>query len=152
MKKESSIVEAPKYASINSFITPSYADTTEYFKSIGNQVQTQTSSGQLTSEQFKENLESTGGFLLFILTGAVSMAYFVTFKTYHSSLDKLDTLKELLANPNARVATREQGTKIMEAVNLTQLQEQAFASLQSPSSVDSESLVRQLSQGSQTFN
>ena len=80
------------------------------------------------------------------------MAYFVTFKTYHSSLDKLDTLKELLANPNARVATREQGTKIMEAVNLTQLQEQAFASLQSTSPVDSESLVRQLSQGSQTFN
>lgn len=45
------------------------------------------------------------------------MAYFVTLKTYHTSLHKMDNLKELLSNPNARVATREQGARIMEVVN-----------------------------------
>jgi hypothetical protein len=55
--------------------------------------------------------------LLFILTGGLSMAYFVTFKTYHTALAKMDSLKELLSNPNARVATREQGARIMDIVN-----------------------------------
>jgi len=50
------------------------------------------------------------------------MAYFVTFKTYHTALAKMDTLKELLANPNARVATKEQGARIMEIVNKHQEQ------------------------------
>ena len=45
------------------------------------------------------------------------MAYFVTFKTYHTALTKMDSLKELLSNPNARVATREQGARIMDIVN-----------------------------------
>jgi len=72
---------------------------------------------KLTAEQYKQNVESTCAFLLFILTGSLSMAYFVTFKTYHTSLDKMESLKELLSNPNARVATREQGARIMEIVN-----------------------------------
>ena len=62
-------------------------------------------------------MESTCAFLLFIVTGSLSMAYFVTLKTYHTSLNKMDSLKELLSNPNARVATREQGARIMEVVN-----------------------------------
>lgn len=76
------------------------------------------------------------------------MAYFVTFKTYHTALAKMDTLKELLSNPNARVATREQGTKIMDIVN----RHQETAELKETSSHDVTTLAKKLSETSNNFN
>ena len=46
---------------------------------------------------------------MFILTGALSIAYYITFKKFHESLVALDALKSFLGNPNARVANKEQG-------------------------------------------
>ena len=66
------------------------------------------------------------------------MAFFVTFKTYHTALVKTDTLKELLSNPNARVATREQGAQIMDIVNKHQYK----LACQSSSTADANSLVK----------
>jgi hypothetical protein len=66
------------------------------------------------------------------------MAYFVTFKTYHSALAKMDSLKELLSNPNARVATREQGAQIMDIVNKHQEQ----VSVESTPNVDMSTIVQ----------
>lgn len=76
------------------------------------------------------------------------MAYFVTFKTYHTALAKMDTLKDLLSNPNARVATREQGTKIMDIVN----RHQEKAELKETSSHDVTTLAKKLSATSNNFN
>jgi hypothetical protein len=54
--------------------------------------------------------------MLFIVTSAISLAYYVQFKTYHASLKTLDSLKTMLANPNARVAAGEQGKVIMDKI------------------------------------
>jgi hypothetical protein len=44
------------------------------------------------------------GFVGFMGTLAICMAFFVTLKTYHTHLEKKDQLVALLKNPNARVA------------------------------------------------
>ena len=108
----------------------------------------ESNSVRLTDEQYTQNVESGCAFLLFIAVGAISMAYFVTFKTYHTALAKMDTLKELLSNPNARVATREQGTKIMDIVN----RHQEKAELKQTSSLDVTNLAKKLSETSNNFN
>jgi hypothetical protein len=59
-------------------------------------------------------LKSTGAFLLFIATSGISIAYYVTFKTYTASVKKMDSLKAMLTNPKARVAAGEQGRSILK--------------------------------------
>ena len=68
----------------------------------------------LTQEQFNKNLKSTGAFLGLISTIGFCIYFFVNLKTYHASLEKLDALTALLNNPNARVATKEQGKEVMK--------------------------------------
>lgn len=64
-------------------------------------------SQKLTSAQFEENLHRVGGFVAFVVCGGLCIAFFVTFKTYHLSLSKLEKLTELFNNPHARVASGE---------------------------------------------
>jgi hypothetical protein len=48
-----------------------------------------------STQQYKE----VTAYLLFVLTTGISIAYYVTFKTYHTSLAKLESLKKMLNNP-----------------------------------------------------
>ena len=63
----------------------------------------------LSQKQYEQNVTQATEFAAFILVGGLCIAFFVTFKTYHVSLSKLDKLTELFNNPNARVASGEQG-------------------------------------------
>ena len=56
------------------------------------------------------------GFVGFIGTLAICMAFFVTLKTYHTHLEKKDQLVALLKNPNARVAHGSQGKEIVKKI------------------------------------
>jgi len=69
--------------------------------------------GGRSQKQFKE----VSAFLLFILTTGISIAYYVTFKTYHTAVAKMDSLKKLLKNPNARVAAGSKGKEILNRIN-----------------------------------
>lgn len=71
----------------------------------------------MTQAQFEENLTRVGEFVGFILCGGLCIAFYVTFSTYHLSLSKLDKLTELFNNPNARVASGEQGRRIMKKLS-----------------------------------
>lgn len=51
---------------------------------------------------------------MFVLTTGISIAYYVTFRTYHTALSKMESLKKLLANPNARVASGDTGKSILK--------------------------------------
>lgn len=64
-----------------------------------------------------QEIQSLGAFMLFIVTSGISIAYYVTFKTYHASLKSMDTLKAMLVNPNARVAAGEQGKSIINKIS-----------------------------------
>jgi hypothetical protein len=55
----------------------------------------------------------------------MSIAYYITFKSYHASLTKLDSLKALLTNPNARVAAGETGKSIVERLTASKQKAQA---------------------------
>ena len=68
----------------------------------------------LTQEQFEQNVTRVGGFVAFIFCGGLCIAFYVSFKTYHASLQKLEKLTELFNNPKARVASGEQGQRIMK--------------------------------------
>jgi len=68
---------------------------------------------QHSQRQFKE----VTAFLMFILTTGISIAYYVTFKNYHTAVAKMDSLKKLLSNPNARVAAGKTGRDILKRVN-----------------------------------
>lgn len=57
-----------------------------------------------SGQDFNMQLKSVGAFMLFVVTSGLSIAYYVTFRTYNASLQRMDTLKALLSNPNARVA------------------------------------------------
>lgn len=46
--------------------------------------------------------------------GVLSVAYFVSFKNYHASLEKLQHLSDMFKNPNARVASGKKGKKLMK--------------------------------------
>lgn len=73
----------------------------------------------LTQEQFEQNVTRVGGFVAFIFCGGLCIAFYVSFKTYHASLQKLDKLTELFNNPKARVASGEQGQRIMKKLQQT---------------------------------
>ncbi len=49
----------------------------------------------------------------------------MTFKTYHASLAKMDSLKSLLTNPNARVAAGEKGQSLLKRFQASQVKEEA---------------------------
>lgn len=68
---------------------------------------------QHSQRQFKE----VTAFLMFILTTGISIAYYVTFKTYHTAVAKMESLKKLLSNPNARVAAGKKGKDILKRVS-----------------------------------
>jgi len=53
-------------------------------------------------------------FAAFLFCGGLCIAFYVSFKTYHASLQKLDSLTEIFNNPKARVASGEQGKRIMK--------------------------------------
>jgi hypothetical protein len=59
----------------------------------------------LTQAQHDKNLKVLGAFFTFIVTGALCIAFYVLFRKYHLSLEKLDQLTTLFNNPNARVAS-----------------------------------------------
>lgn len=59
---------------------------------------------------------SAVAFLSFLALGTLSIAYFVSFKNYHASLEKLESLTAIFKNPNARVASGKQGKKIMKKI------------------------------------
>ena len=63
----------------------------------------------------KKSLFTLGAFLLSISFG---IAFYVHFKTYHAALDKLDKLTALFHNPNARVASGEQGKRILKKLGV----------------------------------
>jgi preprotein translocase subunit Sss1 len=67
----------------------------------------------LSQEEFNKNLKVVGAFVGLIGTVGACIYFFVSLKVYHGSLEKLDALNNLLANPNARVATADQGKQIM---------------------------------------
>merc|ERR1719242_2395648 len=67
------------------------------------------STRQVSDKQYQKNLQNTGAFVAFIATLAVCISYFVTVKTYHAQVKKMDQLKALLKNPNARVASGKKG-------------------------------------------
>jgi hypothetical protein len=64
-----------------------------------------------------QEIQSLGAFMLFIVTSGISIAYYVTFKTYLASLKTMDTLKAMLVNPNARVAAGAEGKSIMTKIS-----------------------------------
>lgn len=51
---------------------------------------------------------------MFVLTTGISIAYYVTFKSYQIALGKMESLKQLLQNPNARVAAGQTGKSILK--------------------------------------
>lgn len=58
--------------------------------------------------------------MLFVLTTGISIAYYVAFKSYSTSLNKLDSLKKMLKNPNARVAAGKTGKSILQRIKAEQ--------------------------------
>lgn len=68
----------------------------------------------------KENLKHHGSFVAFMALGSMSIVYFITFKNYHGSLQKLETLTALFNNPNARVAAGKKGKKLMKKIAAVQ--------------------------------
>lgn len=68
------------------------------------------------------NFKQQGSFIAFMALGSMSVVYFITFKNYHGSLQKLETLTALFNNPNARVAAGKKGKKLMKKINAVQEQ------------------------------
>jgi len=68
----------------------------------------------LSPQAKAKNLKETGALIAFMALGGLSIAYFVTFRGYHASLVKFDSLTALLKNPNARVAAGKKGKKLMK--------------------------------------
>ena len=54
----------------------------------------------------------------FLLSLSFGIAFYVHFRTYHAALDKLDKLTTLFHNPNARVASGEQGKRILKKLGV----------------------------------
>jgi len=69
---------------------------------------------QLQSLQSQQQFKEVSAYLLFVLTTGLSIGFYVNFKTYHASLAKMESLKKLLENPNARVAHGDTGKSILK--------------------------------------
>lgn len=68
----------------------------------------------ITKAQREQNMTKIIEFAAFVFCGGLCIAFFVSFKTYHASLQKLDKLTDLFNNPKARVANGDQGKRIMK--------------------------------------
>ena len=77
-----------------------------------------------TQKEFEQNLRTTGAFVAFIATGALCIAFYVNFRAYHLALEKLDSLTTLFHNPNARVASGDQGKRILKKLGVSNEAEQ----------------------------
>lgn len=86
----------------------------------------------LTKAQFNKNIKATGAFLGLIGTVGFCIYFFVNLKTYHASLEKLEALTNIINNPNARVATKEQGHEVMKKLQASKTPQttQAVADLE----------------------
>jgi hypothetical protein len=66
--------------------------------------------------QEKMQIKEMPAILAFIFTTIVSLSYFSAFKTYQKAVSKMDNLKKLLKNPNARVASGQKGKDVMTMI------------------------------------
>lgn len=82
--------------------------------SLGEMYFGRTRGGNVSPQARMKNYCETAAFAAFMLFGGISIAYFVTFRGYHASLVKQDSLTELFKNPNARVAAGKKGKKLMK--------------------------------------
>lgn len=88
---------------------------------------------------------------MFVLTTGLSIAYYVTFKTYHSAVAKMDSLKKLLENPNARVAHGDTGKSILNRLKASQKKEEAPKALAKTTKAnETVDLLKQLIEARQT--
>ena len=78
----------------------------------------------MTQREHEQSVRTTGAFVAFIAAGALCIAFYVTFRTYHASLEKLDSLTTLFHNPNARVASGDQGKRILKKLGVSNEPEQ----------------------------
>merc|ERR1712226_1657191 len=78
----------------------------------------------MSQQEYEQNLRTTGAFLAFIATGAACIAFYVHFRAYHLALEKLDSLTTLFHNPNARVASGDQGKRILKRLGVSSEEEQ----------------------------
>jgi len=78
----------------------------------------------MSEQEYSQNLRTTGAFLAFIATGAACIAFYVNFRAYHLALEKLDSLTVLFHNPNARVASGDQGKRILKKLGVSNEAEQ----------------------------
>jgi len=64
--------------------------------------------------QVNTSSAKTFAFVSFMMLGVLSVAYIVSFKNYHASLEKLQHLSDMFKNPNARVASGKKGKALMK--------------------------------------
>lgn len=79
---------------------------TNFFSSLANR--------NISEKQYQKNLKSTAAFVGFMISLAMSVAFYVTLKTYHAHLQKQDQLVALMKNKNARVAVGKKGKEIVQ--------------------------------------
>jgi hypothetical protein len=100
-----------------------------------------------SEQKFKE----VSAYLLFVLTTGISIAYYVTFRTYHTALAKMESLKKLLSNPNARVAAGNKGKSILKRLNADKKKAEAPKKIvKSTSGNETANLLKQLIDARQT--
>lgn len=109
-------VEEPvvKKASINMVIEALEAKKTVSAKKVS------PAPKKLNAARSHQQYKEVSAYLLFVLTTGISIAYYVSFKTYSTHLNKLDSLKKMLKNPNARVAAGKTGKSIMQRIKAEQ--------------------------------
>lgn len=93
----------------------------------------------LTQAEFNKNVETTSAFVGLIATVGFCIYFFVNLKTYHASVEKLEALTNIINNPNARVATKEQGKEVVKKLQAAkQPQVAAEADLEKAAPVQSQ--------------
>lgn len=75
------------------------------------------SSQKLTAAQRARNQKDVTEYFTLVLVVSVAVGYYVTFKSYHSAVQKQEQLSKLLVNENARVASGDQGAELMAKIN-----------------------------------
>lgn len=85
---------------------------------LGNQYKKTTKSQGSQREMMNAKLGELCCFLSFLGTVACGVFYLVTFKTYHSAVDKLDKITAIFNNPNARVAAGTQGKRVLKKLGV----------------------------------
>lgn len=75
-----------------------------------------TKNTQTTANRARNQAEVAQYFTLVVVL-SVAVGYYVTFKSYHSAVQKQEQLSKLLSNQNARVASGDQGAELMAKIN-----------------------------------